>query len=88
MSSLDKNLNYIFVDNRENLQEPLTRVTVEAELRTKYDTYYKDRYEIDVGNEEGFQQLVDTVYQQRQFTRKTQEGRINAVSYAKCSFLS
>ncbi|VDI83776.1 Hypothetical predicted protein, partial [Mytilus galloprovincialis] len=86
VSSLDKNLNYIFVDNRENLQEPLSRVTVEEELRTKYDTYYKDRYETDVGNEEGFQQLVDTVYQQRQFKRKTQESRINVVSYAKCSF--
>ncbi|CAC5377683.1 PKD1L2 [Mytilus coruscus] len=86
VSSLDKNLNFIFVGNRENLQEPLTRAAVEEELRTKYDTYYKDRYETDVGNEDGFQQLVDKVYQQRQFTRKSQEEKSNAASSSTGNF--
>lgn len=79
MSAVGMNLNYVYIDDRENLRIPLTMESVKQDIE-KYYSFYPDKYSKEFESDEKFMEYAKNVYNQRQYKRQRQKERAEAVN--------
>lgn len=73
------NLNYVYLDDREDLSIPLTMESVKQDIENYY-SYYPDKYSTEFESDEKFMEYAKNVYNQRQYKRQRQTERAEAVN--------